>query len=133
MKILKRLVYVLLMIPICTIVFVIESSLLPLIILAIWVITGSTILRVKVTKGCKSFYVCTITQIVYYRMNKYLTKSSWTKALKDYVSSKNQEDGVDAKFPDIDELIKELASDEFIEKKINDVLGDNNEDNRKEK
>lgn len=31
MKILKRLVYVLLMIPICTIVFVIESPLLPLI------------------------------------------------------------------------------------------------------
>lgn len=59
---------------ICTIVFVIESPLLPLIIPAIWVITGSTILRVKVTKGCKSFYVCTITQIVYYSMDKYLTK-----------------------------------------------------------
>lgn len=53
-----------------------------------------------------------------------LANSSWTKALKDYVSSKNQEDGVDAKFPDIDELIKELASDKFAEKKINDVLGD---------
>lgn len=74
MKILKRLVYMLLMIPICTIVFVIESPLLPLIIPAIWVITGSTILRVKVTKGCKSFYVYTITQIVYYGMDKYLTK-----------------------------------------------------------
>ena len=48
------------------------------------------------------------------------------KALKDYVSSKNHEDGVDAKLPDIDELIKKLASDEFIEKKINDVLGDDN-------
>ena len=53
-----------------------------------------------------------------------LANSSWTKALKDYVSSKNHEDGVDAKFPDIDELIKELASDEFIEKKIKDILGD---------
>lgn len=53
-----------------------------------------------------------------------LDNSSWTKALKDYVSSKNQEDGVDAKFPDIDELIKELASDEFVEKKIKDILGD---------
>ena len=74
MKILKRLVYVLLMISICTIVFVIESSLLPLTRLAIWVITGSTILRMKVTKGCKSFYVYTITQIVYYSMDKYLTK-----------------------------------------------------------
>lgn len=74
MKILQRLVYVLLMIPICTIVFVIESPLLPLIIPAIWVITGSTILRVKVTKGCKSFYVYTVSQIVYYSMDKYLTK-----------------------------------------------------------
>ena len=74
MKILKRLLYVLLMIPICTLVFVIESTLLPVIIPAIWVITGSTILRVKVTKVCISFYVCTITQIVYYSMDKYLTK-----------------------------------------------------------
>ena len=48
------------------------------------------------------------------------------KALKDYVYLKCQEDGVDAKLPDIDELIKKLASDEFIEKKINDVLGDDN-------
>lgn len=74
MKIFKRLIYVLLMIPICTIVFVIESPLLPLIIPAIWVITGSTILRLKVTKGRKSFYVYTITQIVYYSMDKYLNK-----------------------------------------------------------
>lgn len=61
-----------------------------------------------------------------------LENSSWTKALKDYVSSKNQEDGVNAKFPDIDELIKKLASDEFIEKKIKDILGDNNVENGKE-
>ena len=53
-----------------------------------------------------------------------LANSSWAKALKEYVSYKNKEDGVDAKLPDIDELIKELISDEFIEKKINDVLGD---------
>lgn len=53
-----------------------------------------------------------------------LANSSWTKALKDYVSSKNQENGVDAELPDIDELIKKLASDEYIEKKIKDVLGD---------
>lgn len=56
-----------------------------------------------------------------------LAKSPWTKALKDYVSS-----GVDAKFPDIDELIKELASDEFVEKKIKDILGDNDVDSGKE-
>jgi hypothetical protein len=64
----------LLMIPICTIVFVIESLLLPLIIPAIWIITGCTTLRVKVTKGCKSSYVYTITQTVYYSMDKYSTK-----------------------------------------------------------
>ena len=62
----------------------------------------------------------------------YMSNSSWVKALNEYVSSKNQEDGVDAKLPDIDELIKELASDEFIEKKINDILGDNNVENGKE-
>lgn len=55
-----------------------------------------------------------------------MANSSWLKALKEYVSSKNKEDGVDAKLPDIDELIKKLASDDFIEKKINDVLGDDN-------
>ena len=55
-----------------------------------------------------------------------MANSSWVKALKEYVSSKKHEDWVDAKLPDIDELIKKLASDEFIEKKINDVLGDDN-------
>ena len=53
-----------------------------------------------------------------------MANSSWTKALKDYVSSKNQENGVNAELPDIDELIKKLTSDEFIAKKIKDVLGD---------
>ena len=61
-----------------------------------------------------------------------MANSSWVKALKEYVASKNQEDGVDTKFPDIDELIKKLASDEFIEKKIKDILGDNNGENGKE-
>ena len=55
-----------------------------------------------------------------------MANSSWVKTLKEYVASKNKEDGVDAKLPDIDELIKKLASDEFIEKKINDVLGNDN-------
>lgn len=61
-----------------------------------------------------------------------MANSSLAKALKEYVSSKNQEDGVDAKLPDIDELIKELASDEFISKKIKDILGDNNVDGKEE-
>lgn len=38
----------------------------------------------------------------------------------------------DEKLPDIDELIKKLASDEFIEKKIKDILGDNNVDGKEE-
>ena len=74
MKILKRLVYVLLIIPICTTLGIIEGSLFPVIIPAIWVITGNTSLRMKISKGCKKFYVYTITQIVYYSMDKYLTK-----------------------------------------------------------
>ena len=53
-----------------------------------------------------------------------MANSSWMKALKEYVSSKNQEVGVDAELPDIDELIKKLTSNEFIEKKIKDILGD---------
>ncbi len=62
-----------------------------------------------------------------------MANSSWVKALKDYVVSKSQEDGVDVKLPDIDELIKKLASDEFIEKKIKDILGENDVDSGKEK
>lgn len=62
-----------------------------------------------------------------------MANSSWVKALKKYVVSKSQEDGVDVKLPDIDELIKKLASDEFIEKKIKDILGENDVDSGKEK
>ena len=35
-----------------------------------------------------------------------------------------QEDKIDAELPNIDALIEENTSDDFIEKKINDVLGD---------
>lgn len=84
-------------------------------------------------------FIASLTEVLrYFRENGELKKAyesqkdsladmangSWVKALKEYVSSKNQEDGVDAKLPDIDELIKELTSDEFIEKKIKDILGD---------
>lgn len=40
------------------------------------------------------------------------------------LASKTQEDGVDVELPDIDAIIKESTSDEFIEKKIKDILGD---------
>lgn len=59
-----------------------------------------------------------------------MANSSWMKALKEYVSSKNQEVGVDAELPDIDELINKLTSDEFIEKKIKDILGDDMADGK---
>ena len=59
-----------------------------------------------------------------------MTNSSWVKALKEYISSKNQEVGVDAELPDIDELIKKLTSNEFIEKKIKDILGDDMADEK---
>lgn len=42
-----------------------------------------------------------------------------------FLMIKLEEDKVDAELPNIDALIKESTSDEFIEKKINDVLGDN--------
>lgn len=61
-----------------------------------------------------------------------LANGNWAKWIMEILASKTQEDGVDAKLPDIDELIKELASDEFIEKKIKDILGDNNVENGKE-
>ena len=54
---------------------IIESCLLPIIVPATWVITGSTIIRMKVNKcGGKSFYVHTITEMIYYSMDKYLTR-----------------------------------------------------------
>lgn len=53
-----------------------------------------------------------------------LANSSWTKLVIVMLTSKMQEDKVDAELPDIDALIKESSSDEFIEKKIKDILGD---------
>ena len=41
-----------------------------------------------------------------------------------------KEDEVDAELPDIDSLIKKLTSDEYIEKKIKDILGDDMADGK---
>lgn len=59
-----------------------------------------------------------------------MANSPWAKLVIGMLTSKVQEDKVDAELPDIDALIKESSSDEFIEKKINDVLGEqtSNED-----
>ena len=52
-----------------------------------------------------------------------MANSPWAKLVIGIFTSKVQEDKVDVELPDIDALIKENTSDEFIEKKINDVLG----------
>ena len=52
-----------------------------------------------------------------------IANSPWAKLVIGMLTSKMQEDKVYAKLPDIDGLIKESTSDEFIEKKINNVLG----------
>lgn len=54
-----------------------------------------------------------------------IANSPWAKLVIGMLTLKMQEDKVDAELPSIDALIKESTSDEFIEKKINDVLGDN--------
>ena len=53
-----------------------------------------------------------------------MANSPWMKFTMGMLTSKMQEDKVDAELPDIDALIKESTSDEFIEKKIKDILGD---------
>lgn len=53
-----------------------------------------------------------------------LANGNWAKWIMEILASKTQEDGIDVELPNIDALIKECTSDEFIEKKIKDVLGD---------
>lgn len=59
-----------------------------------------------------------------------MANSPWMKLVMGMLTSKMQEDKVDAELPDIDALIKESSSDEFIEKKIKDVLGDDMTDGK---
>lgn len=53
-----------------------------------------------------------------------MANSPWAKLVIGMLTPKMQEDKVDVELPDIDALIKENTSDEFIEKKINDILSD---------
>lgn len=53
-----------------------------------------------------------------------MANSPWVKLIMGMLTSKMQEDKVDAELPDVDALIKESTSDEYIEKKIKDILGD---------
>ena len=93
----------------------------------------------KSNKMADKNFVAALTEVLkYFRDNGELKKaydlqkdsfadidnSHWAKLVIGMLTSKMQEDKVDAELPDIDALIKENTSDEFIEKKINDVLGD---------
>ena len=53
-----------------------------------------------------------------------MANSPWVKLVMGMLTSKMQADKIDAELPDVDTLIKESTSDEYIEKKIKDVLGD---------
>lgn len=53
-----------------------------------------------------------------------LVKSPWMKFTMGFLTSKMQDDGVNAELPDVDALVKESTSDEYIEKKIKDILGE---------
>ena len=51
-----------------------------------------------------------------------IANSPWAKLVIGMLTSKVQEDKVDVELPNIDALIEENTSEEFIEKKINDIL-----------
>ena len=53
-----------------------------------------------------------------------MANSPWMKLVMGMLTSKMQADKVVAELPDVDALIKESTSDEYIEKKIKDVLGE---------
>ena len=92
----------------------------------------------------KNFIVALTEVLRYFRDNGELKKayeiqkdsladvanSEWGKALNGFITSKVKEDGVDAELPEIDSLIKKLTSDEYIEKKIKDILGDDMPDGK---
>ena len=52
-----------------------------------------------------------------------MANSPWAKLVIGMLTSKMQEDNVDVELPDIAGLLNENTSDEFVEKKINDILG----------
>lgn len=92
----------------------------------------------------KSFVVALTEVLRYFRDNGELKKayeikkdslanmanSPWVKLVMGMLTSKMQADKVDAELPDVDALIKESTSDEYIEKKIKDVLSDDMADGK---
>lgn len=59
-----------------------------------------------------------------------MANSPWMKLVMGMLTSKMKADKVDAELPDVNALIKESTSDEFIEKKIKDILGDDMADGK---
>lgn len=59
-----------------------------------------------------------------------MANSPWMKLVMGMLTLKMQADKVDAELPDVDALVKESTSDEYIEKKIKDVLGDDMADGK---
>ena len=53
-----------------------------------------------------------------------MANSPWMKLVMGMLTSNMQADKVDTKLPDVDALVKESTSDEYIEKKIKDILGE---------
>ena len=83
-------------------------------------------------------FVAALTEVLrYFRNNGELKKAyeiqkealanmankPWVKMIMGILTSKMQEDNVDIELPDIAGLLNENTSDEFVEKKINDILG----------
>ena len=87
----------------------------------------------------KNFIVALTEVLRYFRDNGELKKayeiqkdslaevanSEWGKALNSFITLKVKENEVGAELSNIDSLIKKFTSDEFIDKKIKDILGDN--------
>lgn len=85
----------------------------------------------------KNFVVALTEVLKYFRDNGELKKayelqkdlltdmanSHWVKLVIGMLTSKMQEDNIDVELPDIDGFIKDITTDEFVEKKINDILG----------
>lgn len=53
-----------------------------------------------------------------------MAKSPWMKFTMGFLTSKMQEDGLNAELPDVDALVKESTSEEYIAKKVKDILGE---------
>lgn len=52
-----------------------------------------------------------------------MAKSPWAKMVFGFLTTKISEDNTDAELPDMNALIEDFTSDEYIENKINDILG----------